>query len=209
MRGQHRMTAAIDETEDVVLGDLLTKPNAARAKDAALIIERDAWPKHDVFWLLHFMFEKTRRTCAVLNAKLLQPAFARLIANRTIKGVINEEEFHHTVLAFLHQRRICAHTHSFSDILRARNLRARYPVDQRFAVGPQFGFTIGAHFRNSHLDQTHPAIPRRAEFLVITITWHVTASLLACLDDPRAFWKLMPDAVNLDVEHWRWRRGIH
>src|SRR5207237_10511639 len=113
-----------------------TKTNAARAKNASLVVEGDAWPKHDVFWLLHFMLEKTRRTCAVLNAKLLQAAFARLIANRIIERVINEEEFHHASLAFLHQWRICAHTHSFSDILCARDLRARYPVDYRFAVRP-------------------------------------------------------------------------
>src|SRR5439155_14121825 len=117
---------------------------------------------------LHFMFEKTRRTCAVLNAKLLQSTFARLIANRTIERVINEKKFHYAALAFLHQWRICAHTHSFSDILRARNLRARYPVDHRFTVRPQLGFTIGAHFRHSHLDLTLPSIARLPEYLVMS-----------------------------------------
>src|SRR5436190_4975966 len=209
MRGQHCITAAIDETEHIVPGDLLAKTNAARAKNAALIIERDAWPERDVFWFLHFMFEKTRRTRAVLNAEFLQSTFARLIANRTIERVINEKEFHHSALAFLHQRRICAHPHSFSDILRARDLRARYPVDHRFAVRPQLGFTIGAHFRHSHLDQTHPAIARRAEFLVITITRDITAGALARLDHAGAFRKLVPDPVNLDVEHWNWRFVRH
>jgi hypothetical protein len=148
------------------------------------------------------MFKKTGRACALIDAKLLQAAFARLIANRTIERVIDEEEFHHTALAFLHQWRICAYTHSFRDILRARNLRARYPVDHRFTIRPQFGFTIRTHFRHAHFDQSHPAIARRAEFLVITITRDITASLLARLDHARAFRKLMPDVVDLDIEHW-------
>src|SRR5260370_23084423 len=181
----------------------------ARTNNDASVCKSGAWTEHVVFWFRLLMFEKTRRTCAVIDAKLLQAAFARLIANRTIERVIDEKEFHHPPLAFLHQWRICAHTHSFSDILRARNLRARYPVDYRFAIRPQLGFTIGAHFRHSHLDQTHPAIARRAEFLMITITRDIIAGALAGFDHARAFRKLMPDAINLDVEHWRWRRGIH
>ena len=56
MRGQLRVAAAIDETEHVVLGNLLAETDAAGAKNAALIIERNARPEHDVFRLLHFIF---------------------------------------------------------------------------------------------------------------------------------------------------------
>jgi hypothetical protein len=116
--------------------------------------------------------------------------------------MINKEEFHHAPLAFLHQRRICAYAYSLGDILRAGNLRAGHPVDQGFAVSAQFRFTIGTKSWESHFDQTHSAIARGTELLVITIARHITAGLLACLDHARAFWELMPHAIDLDIEHW-------
>ena len=159
MRGQHRITAAIDETEHIVLGDLLTKTNAARAKNAALIIERNAWPEHDVFWFLHFMFEKTRRTRAVLDAEFLQATFAGLIAYRAIERMINEQKFHYAALTFLHERRVGANRHAFGHILGAGNLWTRDPIDNRFAVGAALGLAIRAEPRKAHFDQTHSAIP--------------------------------------------------
>jgi Molybdopterin oxidoreductase len=43
----------------------------------------------------------------------------------------------------------------------AANLRARYPVDDRLPVRPQFRFPVWALFRHAHLDEAHPAIARR------------------------------------------------
>src|SRR5205807_4743498 len=54
MRGQHAMAPAIDKTEDIIVRDLLAKPNAARTKNAAFVIQRDARSELDVFRLLHF-----------------------------------------------------------------------------------------------------------------------------------------------------------
>ena len=48
MRGQDGVTAAIDKPEDVVVCDFVAEPDAARAEDAALVIECDARPEHDV-----------------------------------------------------------------------------------------------------------------------------------------------------------------
>jgi hypothetical protein len=121
--------------------------------------------------------------------------------------MINEEEFHHAALAFLDQRRICPDPYSFGDILRAGNLRAGQPVDEWFAVSAQLRFTIGTEPWESHFDQTHSAVARGTELLVITIARDITAGLLACLDDARAFWELMPHVVDLDVQHgdgWSW-----
>src|SRR4030095_13179701 len=59
----------------------------------------------------------------------------------------------------------------------------------------------------SHFDETHPAITRRAKLLVIAISRDENANPLARLDHACAFGKLMPDAVDLDVQElrcWRW-----
>src|SRR6266566_1211081 len=90
-----------------------------------------------------------------------------------------------------------------SDILSTGNLRSRHPVDHGFSVSVQLRFTIGAESWKSHFDQTHSAIARRAELLVITVSRHITAGLFARLDHTRAFRELMPHAIDLDVEHRR------
>src|SRR5256885_12452766 len=79
MRGQDGMTATIDKAKHVVLSNFIAEPNAARAKDATLIIESDARAEHDVLGFLDFVFEKTRFGCAVLDAEFLPTAFAGLI----------------------------------------------------------------------------------------------------------------------------------
>src|SRR6266550_865732 len=71
MRGQHGVTAAIDKSKHIVMRDLLAKPNAARADNAAFIIERNARPEHHVFRFLDFVFEKARFARAEIDAELL------------------------------------------------------------------------------------------------------------------------------------------
>src|ERR1043166_7541177 len=200
MRGEHRVTAAIDKAEHVVVHDLLAEPDAARAKNAALVIERDARPELHRFRLFHLVLEKARTGRAVLDTEFLQLAFARLIADRAIERMIDDQKFHHSALTFLHQRRVRAHAHAFAHFLRAGNLRTRHPVDDWFAVLAQLRSAVRAEPRHSHFNQTHPAIARRAELLVIAITRHKNAGLRARLDHPRAFRKLKPRAINLDVE---------
>ena len=103
MRGQHSVTASIDEPDDVVVRDLLTETNATRAENAAFVIERDSRPEHNIFRFLHFVLQKARLRSAEIDAELLQSTFAGLVANRTIERMIDEEKFHHPALAFLYQ----------------------------------------------------------------------------------------------------------
>src|SRR5438128_9653932 len=71
MSGQHGVTAAIDKSKHVVVGDLLAKTNATRAENAAFIIERNTRPEYDVFRFLDFVFEKTRFAHSKIDAELL------------------------------------------------------------------------------------------------------------------------------------------
>src|SRR5205814_8213621 len=149
MRGQHRVTAAVDKAEDVVVRDFVAEANAARAENAALIIERDAWPELHRFWFFDFVFEKARTFRAVLNAEFLQLTFTGLIADRAIERVIDQQKFHHAFAAFFDHGRIGAYAHAFGDVLRATDLRTQHPIDDRFLVGPEFRFTVGTHSRHS------------------------------------------------------------
>ena len=90
MRGQDGVTAAIDKAKHVVLSNFIAEPNAARAKDATLIIKSDARTEHDILGFLDFVFEKARFSCAVLDAEFLQTTFSSLVANRTIKRMIDK-----------------------------------------------------------------------------------------------------------------------
>ena len=60
MGGQDAVAAAIDEAEDVVIRDLLAKPDAARAENAALVVEGHARTELDVLRLLHLVLEEAR-----------------------------------------------------------------------------------------------------------------------------------------------------
>src|SRR5687768_3575463 len=204
MGGQDAVAAAIDEAEHVVVRDLLAKTNAARAEDAALIIQGDARPELDVLRLLDLVLEETRIGPPIFNAELLQAAFAGLVADRAIERVIDEEEFHHSFPAFLGQRRIGANAHSVAHILGAGDLRARHPVDDRLSIRTELRFAVRPHFRQTHFDQAHAAVTGGAELLVITVARHIAARLLTGLDQTRALGKLTPDAVDLDVDHLRW-----
>ena len=103
MRGEHGIAAAIDKAKHIILCDFLAEPNAARAENATLVVERDARPELDVFRFLHLVFEETRLARAVLDAEFLQSAFAGLIANGTIERMVDEQEFHHAALTFFHE----------------------------------------------------------------------------------------------------------
>src|SRR5438105_7006382 len=142
MRRQDSVTAAIDEPKYIVVRDLLAKTNASRAQDATLVVQRDARANLHRFGLFHFILQKTRLRGAVIDAELLQAAFAGLITNWAVQRMIDEEKFHYAVPTFLNQGRVRANGHSFSHILCAANLRTGHPVDCRFAICSELRFPI-------------------------------------------------------------------
>src|SRR3954453_17708143 len=101
--------------------NFLAETNAARAENAALVIKRHARAELHRFRLFNFVLQETRLRTAIVDAELLQTAFAGLIANRAVKRMVNQEKFHDAALTFLHQRRVGANGHAFSYILSAGN----------------------------------------------------------------------------------------
>src|SRR3984893_17174814 len=183
--------------------DLLAKSDATRAENATLVVQRYAGTELDVFRFLYLVFEEARFGGALVDAEFLEEACARLIADGTIERMIDEQKLHHALAALLRQRRIGSDSHAFAHILRAGNLRTRHPIDHGLSVGAEFRFAIRPHFRQAHFDQAHTAVAGRAELFVIAITRDVTAGLFAGLDHARPLWKLMPDAIDLDVHQLR------
>ena len=104
MRCQHGVTAAVGKSEHIVLGNFVAKSNATRAQNAALVVERNSRAELHRLRLLHLVFEKAGAARAVLNAELLELAFARLVADRAIERMIDEQEFHHPLATFLNHR---------------------------------------------------------------------------------------------------------
>src|SRR6266496_6066159 len=117
--------------------------------------------------------------------------------------MIDEEKFHHAALTLSHQRRISADGHSVGNVLSTGNLRTWDPIYDGFTIPAEGRLPIRPEPGKTHFDQTHPAIPRRGELLVVTIARHITPGLLACLDHARSLGKLMPLAINLDVQQLR------
>ena len=70
MGGENGMAAAIDEPEDIVVRDLLSETNAARAEDATLVVERNARAELDVlgFFTLFSRKREFGRPYSTLNS---------------------------------------------------------------------------------------------------------------------------------------------
>src|ERR1700712_1826478 len=60
-------------------------------------------------------FVKPASVRTVSHRLILQIAFTTLIANRTVKGMVGEEEFHNTLTGFVYERRVCLDDHSRLD----------------------------------------------------------------------------------------------
>ena len=198
------MAAAIQEAQHIVVRDFLHEADAARAHDAAFVVEHDALAEVHALWLFHLLFDETGFAFAKLDGKFLQPALARLIANRTVERVVDEQKFHHALAAFFDERRGGANAHALGDFHRAANLRLRSPADLGLAIGIQHGLAVGSHLRAAGLHETHAAVARRAEFGVVAVVRNEFAALHAGLDHARAFGKLFPLPVDLHIDHRHW-----
>src|SRR5204862_3916838 len=90
------VAAAFDE-ELGLAADFAREADAARAHDAAVVVEQDV--EADVLLgLLVFVLLKAALAAAVLVGVILEQAFARLIADGAVEGVIDQQVFHHLLL---------------------------------------------------------------------------------------------------------------
>src|ERR1017187_1133484 len=98
--GQGRMAAPVDETEHVVPDHLPAEPDAARAKDASLVVERHPRSEGRVLRLHILRLDVARVPASVAGRLLLELALARLVADRAVQRVVDQEKLHHALAAF-------------------------------------------------------------------------------------------------------------
>ena len=201
VHGQRGVTAAIDEAEDVVMRHLLHEADAARAKDAAFIVQDDVFTDILAFGLFDFLLEEVRSAMTEFHREFLQAAFAGFVADRAIERMVDEEKFHHTFAAVLDQRGVGAGGHAIGDFKSAGNLRFRRPGDLGPSVGAEDRLAVGVHFRTADFEQAHAAVAGRAQGRMVAVVGDEAAALHAGLDQLGAFGELAPGTVNLDVDH--------
>ncbi len=202
MDGQGGVGAALGEAKDRIGSDLVHEADAARAHDAALVVQADARADIDVFRLFHLHVDEARDAAAEANRLFLKTALARLIADRAVQGVVDQEKLHHAFAAFFDQLAGGADAHVFRDRIRAGDGGTWHPANFLKAVliiGRLL--TRGGATRHSHLDQAHPAVSWHCQLRMVTVIRHIHFDLSAGLDHPGAFGKFIPDTVDLDVYH--------
>ncbi len=101
--GEVGLGAALDEAEAVVVGDVFHEADAAGAEDAAFVVEDDVFANVHGFGFFVFLLDEAGAAGAVVEGVFLEFAFASLIADGAVEGVVDEEEFHDAVAAFLHE----------------------------------------------------------------------------------------------------------
>ena len=199
--GQRGVGAALGEAQHRVARDFIHEADAAAAHDAALVVETDARADIDVFRLFHLHVDEARNAAAELHGLLLQAAFARLVADRAIQRVIDQEELHHALAALGHQVAGGADAHVFADRVGAGDDGTGHPADDFVAVFVALRLLAGGGAgRHAHLNEAHPAVSGRTQLRVVTIMGNGDLHLAASLDHPCSFGELMPNAVNLNVD---------
>ena len=198
------MAAAVQEAQHIVVRHLLHEADAARTHDAALVVEHDPLADIHALGLFHLLLAEARLALAVFDRKFLQPALARLITNRAIERVVDQQKFHHALAALFHERRRGAHAHSLGDLGGAGDFRLRAPGDLGASIGTEHRLAIRRHLRAAGLDETHAAISRCAEFWMVAIVRDEFPALHAGLDHARALGELLPFPVDLHIDHRHW-----
>ena len=166
--------AATGCAEFFYAGDFGRETNAAGAVNA---------PRHDRFHQRAkvFVFDGplVLNVAVAIASKghslVLQIAFAALVANWTIEGMVDQEKFHHPFARLFYGRRIGVDHHAVGNGHRAG--------------GDRFG-------RLFHFDQAHPAVTGDRQAVVIAEPRHFGASNLAGLEDGKAVFDRQFVAVN-------------
>ena len=171
-----RMLAAERLADFHVAGDFLGEAHAARAVDAARHVGGDERPHVLVgHHALLFLVARGRRTVA--HRQVLQLAFAALVANGAVQGMVDQQELHHPLLGLHRGFRMGPHLHA---------------VGHRRGTGGQ---RLG---RLLHLHQAHAAVGGDGQLLVIAEMGNEGADLVGGIHDGATVGHLDLLAVDFD-----------
>ena len=172
-----RMHVAVGHAEFHYSGNFLTEADATRAVDATRhLLHRDE--RADVLVKDHALaFLETRRATAVADRQVLQLTLATLIADRTVEGMIDQQELHHALLRLDGQFGMREYLHAVGHRRRAGRQGLRRLLD---------------------LYQTHAAVGSDRELLVVAEMRDIGANLLGSIHDGTAIRHLRHLAVYFD-----------
>lgn len=108
---QH-MVASIDRTERLRPGDLCRKPDAARAHDAALVVQHDAIGQRIELGGVVLHIPRQGRGAIMRVVVVLQQTLARLATDPTIHRMVQGDELHGVLPQLLHRVGFQQHTHT-------------------------------------------------------------------------------------------------
>jgi hypothetical protein len=103
----------------LVLRDLVAEPDAAAALDAPLLIEHHVRAEVDRLVEGQLRLDVPALAGAVLDRVILELALPRLVADRAVERVVDEEELHHRRPGGLHLVAVGANDHSIRNHGRA------------------------------------------------------------------------------------------
>ena len=115
------------------------------------------------------------KVLAITHCLILQWALSPLITDGAIEGVINQQEFHRTLLCLDSCRRLCLYHH---------------PVGNRSGAGRQWFRCL------LYLNQTHPAVRGNGQLRVITEPWDINIRRIRRLDNHASRLCLNLTAIN-------------
>ena len=153
--------------------DVARETDAARAKDAALVVEHDARAEVNGLGLVNFRLDEAARALAVIHGVFLQLAFARLVANRAIERMVDEQKFQNAFAHLFHAGRARVNFHAGRNRRGAGDGRARRLRDLRRAVGIQNRLAVRAERGRAVFDEAHAAVADDRQLRMIAIMRHV------------------------------------
>lgn len=184
--------AAGEDTHHVVAGDLVAKADAARAHDAPVAFDIDEGVELG-FLKFALLVGHACVALAILHAVALEHAFATAIADRTIKRVVGQEEFHHAALAIARQLGIGEDMHPGRD--------GRLTGDGR--LGQRHHLVILSRIRQVDFHEAEAAVPRHAEGGMPAVMGNVNAFAGSHVDDGLALFSNDGAAINDDFHIFR------
>ena len=201
--GQRVVGTAVDEAQDRVLGDLAGEAHAARAEDAAFVVERDARPEAGLLRLGVLLVDVARITAAVFGGELLQLALAGLVADRAVERVVEEKHLRHAFAAGFDAGRFETDVQAGRDVGGAGDGRLRLPADLRLAVFHHQLVGRAVAHRRAELDQAHAAVAGDRELRVIAIVGDFLPDFAQGIDQVGPGRDLMFDAIDIDGDQRR------
>ena len=116
----------------------------------------------------------------VRHVVILEPAFAGLVTNRTVNGMVQKQKLHRITDSLLNALGSGAHFHVVNDGSGARRQQFREPFD---------------------FDQTHPATAFDTNVGVVAVAWNLDADIIGNLDDGSSLFRVVYLSVESDLRH--------